>query len=92
VRPRKPTAPGPCAEKRPVSFAPAPAGRPRASLRPVSRPHRPHHPSPPEAGPSVSATSLDSFVRRSCTARTGLPRPCGYSPCTSTCTRPAPCT
>ena len=54
--------------------------------------HRPHQPSPPEAGPSVSATSLDSFVRRSCTARTGLPRPCGHSPCTSTCTRPAPCT
>ena len=83
------------------------AGRPRASSRsrgtPDRTPDRTTPPcSPPEAGPPVSSTSryssLDSppfllvVVRRSCTARTGLLRPCGYSHCTPTCTRPAPCT
>ena len=64
VRPRKPTAPGPRAEKRPVSFAPAPAGRPRASSRPVSRPHTdritlPH----PKPGPQyLLLLSTPSFV------------------------------
>ena len=41
----------------------------------------------------LSSVSLELVVvRRSCTARTGLLRPCGYSHCTPTCTRPAPCT